>query len=118
MLHARKDYNRIQDPALQDPSLLSEGSSPIAEDEPVFLVRASDQAFVPTLNAWIDAHLACYGSQVMTDAVKKHIRKAVEWQKKNRYELADAPVEVFSPNCPYPNLHSDDCDCQGMGGPR
>lgn len=43
MLHARKDYNRFQDPALSDPSLLSDGSTPIAQDEPVFILRAQDK---------------------------------------------------------------------------
>lgn len=43
MIHARSDYNRIQDPAVDDPSLLSEGSTPIGVDEPVFLLRAKDQ---------------------------------------------------------------------------
>lgn len=43
MKHARYDYNRFQDPALEDPSLLGEGSTPIAEDEPVFLLRAQDK---------------------------------------------------------------------------
>ena len=43
MKHARPDYNRIQDPALYEPGLLSEGSTPIGEDEPVFLLRAQDK---------------------------------------------------------------------------
>ena len=40
MIHARVDYNRIQDPALENPSLLAGNSKPIASDEPVFLLRA------------------------------------------------------------------------------
>ncbi len=43
MRHARTDYDRFQDPALNDPSLLGEGSYPIAADEPVFLLRANDK---------------------------------------------------------------------------
>ncbi len=43
MKHAREDYNRFQDPALNDPSLLGEGLTPIAEDEPVFILRAQDK---------------------------------------------------------------------------
>ncbi len=23
-----------------------------------------------------------------------------------------------NPLCPYPDIHADDCDCEGMGGPR
>lgn len=37
MIHARPDYNRFQDPAIDDPSLLGEGSTPIRVDEPVML---------------------------------------------------------------------------------
>lgn len=43
MKHARDDYNRIQDPALSDPSLLAPGATPIGEDEPVILFRAKDK---------------------------------------------------------------------------
>lgn len=43
MKHARSDYNRFQDPALEDASLLGEGSTPIDENEPVFLLRAQDK---------------------------------------------------------------------------
>lgn len=43
MRHARADYNRFQDPAVDDPTLLGEGSTPIDENEPVFLLRAQDK---------------------------------------------------------------------------
>ncbi len=43
MIHARKDYDRVQDPALEDPTLLGDGSTPIGKDEPVFLLRAKDR---------------------------------------------------------------------------
>jgi hypothetical protein len=52
MLHARPDYNRIQDPALNDPSLLSPGSTPIAAEEPVFLLRAQDVTAAAVLRFW------------------------------------------------------------------
>jgi len=96
MIHARKDYNRIQDPALNDPSLLSEGSTPIAEDEPVFLVRASDQAFVATLEAWAKAHNEKADDTSMSDAVASHIELALKWQRENRIKVADAPLSVLS----------------------
>ena len=96
MLHARNDYNRIQDPALHDPSLLSEGSSPIAEDEPVFLVRASDQAFSDTLTAWITAHIAAGGDPAMSTAVASHLGKAIAWQERNRRKVADAPAAALT----------------------
>ena len=97
MLHARSDYNRIQDPAVNDPSLLSEGSTPIAADEPVFLVRASDQAFKETLLAWIAAHRNAGGCPMMAEAVEAWIDKAIAWQSDNhRCKIADAPESVFS----------------------
>lgn len=95
MIHARSDYNRIQDPAVSDPSLLSEGSSPIAEDEPVFLVRASDRAFVETLQAWRESHLRNGGDTKMADAVNRHIELALEWQSNNRRKIADAPASTL-----------------------
>lgn len=91
MIHARKDYSRIQDPALLDSSLLSDGSTPIAEDEPVFLVRAKDRAFVETLESWAECHLDNGGSREMAEAVWKHIDLAIEWQKKHGVKVADAP---------------------------
>ena len=96
MIHARNDYNRIQDPALHDPSLLSDGSSPIAEDEPVFLVRASDQAFVATLEAWAKAHNEQSDERSMSDAVASHIELALQWQRDNRRKVADAPASTLS----------------------
>lgn len=41
MLHARSDYNRIQDP-----------SGKIPEDEPVFIVRGQDKCAPATCRAW------------------------------------------------------------------
>lgn len=95
MIHARTDYDRMQDPALKDLSLLATGSSPIAEDEPVFLVRASDQAFVTTLEAWAAAHIEAGGDSALAGAVRVHIVKAKVWQKANRCKIADAPDEVL-----------------------
>ena len=95
MLHARSDYNRIQDPAVQDCGLLSEGSSPIAADEPVFLVRASDQAFSDTLVAWMKSHIDAGGDPALSTAVAAHLGKAIAWQDKNRRKIADAPDSVL-----------------------
>lgn len=95
MIHARDDYNRIQDPALSNPSLLSDGSSPIAEDEPVFLVRASDQGFAKTVKAWAAAHLEAGGDASMADAAERQIVRAAAWQKNNRRKVADAPDGVL-----------------------
>lgn len=52
MKHARNDYNRIQDPGLENPDLIPNGSTPIAADEPVFLLRAQDRTAAATLRHW------------------------------------------------------------------
>ena len=57
MLHARKDYQRIQDPALENPDLIPNGSTPIAADEPVFLLRAKDKTASQIVRAWAKAQL-------------------------------------------------------------
>ena len=49
MRHAREDYNRFQDPALENPELLGEGSTPVGKDEPVFLLRAQDKHAAATV---------------------------------------------------------------------
>lgn len=95
MIHARTDYNRIQDPAVQDPSLLSSGSSPIGEDEPVFLVRAKDAAFVDTVLAWMNAHLDAGGDPAMHTAMASHLGRAVSWREKHGTKVADAPHDVL-----------------------
>jgi hypothetical protein len=82
MLHARRDYDRIQDP-----------ENKIGEDEPVFLVRAKDWAFVPTLLGWIKAHLDAGGDIEMAKALMEHIDKAKKWRGLHNREVkvADAP---------------------------
>lgn len=95
MLHARTDYSRIQDPAIQDQSLLSNGSSPIGEDEPVFLVRAKDKAFSATVLAWMNAHLDAGGDPAMYTAMAAHLGRAIAWQEKNGTKVADAPHDVL-----------------------
>lgn len=76
-------------------TLLSDGSTPIAIGEPVFVVRASDQAFVSTLQSWVRFHLAAGGDPEMAKAVGAHVAKAIEWQAINRCKLADAPQDTL-----------------------
>lgn len=52
MIHARKDYDRIQDPAVEQPELLADGSSPIGSDEPVFLIRGKDVLAPDCIRHW------------------------------------------------------------------
>lgn len=55
MIHAREDYNRIQDPAVEDHTLLGKGSTPIGVNEPVFLVRAQDKHAYKAVLAYTEA---------------------------------------------------------------
>lgn len=93
MKHARHDYNRIQDPALSDPSLLSPGSTPIGEDEPVCLFRAQDKFFVPVLRAYAKMLEDQPGYTPSLDHVQvsvlDHIQVAEEWQLKHGSKLPD-----------------------------
>lgn len=92
MIHARPDYNRIQDPALEDPSLLGEGSTPIGEDEPVFLLRAQDKNFIPMLvryEALLREDPKC--DPGMVTAVETQRCRAAAWQQVNGSKTPDLP---------------------------
>ena len=54
MFHARKDYNRIQDP-----------ENKIPEDEPVFLLRAQDIVAAEVVRYWAYLHTARGGDEVV-----------------------------------------------------
>ncbi|MBD3352790.1 MAG: hypothetical protein GF364_14980 [Candidatus Lokiarchaeota archaeon] len=78
MIHARKDYDRIQDPA-----------NKIAEDEPVFLLRAKDQTAPGILMKWATELINRGGDKKMAKMVTDHAVKMVEWQEKNGCKLPD-----------------------------
>ena len=78
MIHAREDYNRIQDP---------EGK--IAEDEPVFMVRAKDILSKDVMRYWAARHIKEGGDREMAQMVLDHANLAEEWQKKNGCKVAD-----------------------------
>lgn len=77
----------MQDPALSDPSLLGEGSTPIAEDEPVCLFRAQDKHFIAVLNFYRD--LTWDESREIADSVNRHIERAKRWQSVNGTKTPD-----------------------------
>lgn len=95
MIHARKDYDRIQDPGLADPSLISSGSSPIAEDEPVFIVRAKDISAPETVRAWARLNLDNHGDPALSGLAFRHALLMEQWQAQNGSKTADAPDSVF-----------------------
>jgi hypothetical protein len=87
MKHARPDYNRIQDPAVQDPKLLKEGSTPIAEDEPVFLLRAQDKTAAEVVRFWAYLQTQQAGCSVLAvDMAHRHANLMDAWPK---HKVAD-----------------------------
>lgn len=78
MLHARESYNRIQDPA-----------GKIADDEPVFLLRAKDKLAPDTMRFWATRLREEGGDLAMVEMVLKHADLAEEWQKEYTCKLPD-----------------------------
>ena len=91
MKHAREDYNRFQDPAVTDPSLLGEGSTPIGEDEPVMLFRAKDKYFCEVLTRYAYMLEVGGADMKMVKAVHAQVQEARVWQEKNGSALPDIP---------------------------
>jgi hypothetical protein len=81
MIHARADYARIQDPA-----------GKIGEDEPVFLMRAQDNAFLPILRCAIEIYRA-QGSNAVSN-LERHVHRTEEWQGRHPTKIADLPPEI------------------------
>ena len=80
MKHARKDYNRIQDPL-----------GLIPEDEPVFLLRGQDVLAPELLRQWSIKLLLKGGSGIMAEMVMNHAKEMENWQKKYKQKLPDLP---------------------------
>lgn len=85
MIHARSDYDRIQDP---------EGIIP--EDEPVFLLRAKDDLFIPTVAHWLTLLELYNGDPTSINCIRGFIDKAIEWREKNNHltKLPDMPRDA------------------------
>jgi len=78
MIHARKDYNRIQDP---------ENKIPV--DEPVFLLRGQDK-FAPELLLRWSAKLRLNGGQPeVAELVERHAQRMIRWQEIHGQKLPD-----------------------------
>jgi hypothetical protein len=83
MVHARTDYNRIQDPA-----------GKIGEDEPVMLFRAQD-ALMPAVAAFYADLLRQHRSaQHMIDTTLAHEQRIRQWQRMNGCKLPDMPEDA------------------------
>lgn len=85
MRHARKDYNRIQDP-----------KGLIPEDEPVFLLRGQDVFAPATLRFWAE-HVNENGShddQPLAQIAMKWASEMEKWQKVHKVKFPDLPPKV------------------------
>jgi len=91
MIHSRKDYMRIQDPALDDRNLLSQGSTPIAEDEPVLLLRAQDLHFIGVINNYRSRLVAEGGHEGMVESLDHLFNLAVNWRNTHTVKSPDIP---------------------------
>lgn len=78
MIHAREDYNRIQDPA-----------GKIPEDEPVFLIRAQDQVSASTVRAWAELNKVAGGDPLLTQMAYDHAETIESWQDSHGKKAAD-----------------------------
>ncbi len=81
MKHARKDYNRIQDP-----------KGLIPEDEPVFLLRGQDVLAPATLEFWATSlSMLQNADPKMVEMVRNHAKTMREWQNNVKASIPDLP---------------------------
>ena len=85
MLHSRPDYDRIQDPA-----------GLIADDEPVFLIRAKDLAAVPTVRAYAQFAERVGAKMNIIDSARAWAVKMECWQQEHQLivKVPDLPKEA------------------------
>lgn len=82
MKHARKDYDRIQDP---------EGKIPV--DEPVFMLRAQDKVAPLVVEVWALAAELIGAKDNIVEAAFNHAEKMRVWQASNVSKVPDMPEE-------------------------
>ncbi len=78
MIHARDDYNRIQDP-----------SGKIGSDEPVFLLRAQDTSAPETLRFWAEENQRNGGDASLSLLAEEHADRMENWQLTHFSKPAD-----------------------------
>lgn len=78
MIHARKDYNRIQDP-----------ENKIPENEPVFLLRGQDKFAPELLLRWAAKLRLDGGDPEMARLVEEHAQSMIGWQKYGKVKQPD-----------------------------
>jgi len=80
MKHARKDYDRFQDP---------EGKIP--EDEPVFLLRAQDAVAPGVVEAWALAAHSVGADENIVQHAYEHAQLMRKWQAEHGSKVPDMP---------------------------
>ena len=93
MLHARKDYQRIQDPWEKIP-----------EDEPVFLLRGQDVLAPDVVEYWAQLLKNQGGEEQLVTAAKAQAHKMRDWQKDQKVKVPDLPEPVVNSAMPKTNL--------------
>jgi hypothetical protein len=80
MKHARKDYNRIQDPA-----------GLIPEDEPVFLIRGQDFVGPYVVDVWATSAQAAGADPRIVNSAREQAEAMRKWQSEHFSKIPDMP---------------------------
>lgn len=83
MIHARKDYDHIQDP-----------SGKIPDDEPVFLLRAQDGNAPDVVDYWATVAGFHGANQDIVQAARDHAQRMRDWQETHGFKTPDMPSGV------------------------
>lgn len=83
MIHARTDYEHIQD-----------DTGKIANDEPVFLLRAIDATAPATLRFWADQLEQNNGDAIAIAATRAHADLMEVWQNQYGCKAPDTPADT------------------------
>lgn len=86
MKHARRDYDRIQDPGYTDHKGILHK---IPDDEPVFLIRAQDICAIPMLRYYVHKAYEMGAKSNIIDSVAYQIMVIEEWQKTHATKIPD-----------------------------
>lgn len=86
MIHAREDYNRIQDPHKKIP-----------DDEPVFLIRGQDQLAGQVVRMWAELNLLAGGDLSLSSAACEHAERMDAWSPKKLADDSDQAPEPRQP---------------------
>ena len=83
MKHARKDYDRIQDPA-----------GLIPKDEPVFLIRAQDKVGATAVHHWADLAAFAGADIRIVESARQQAAEMLKWHEAHGSKIPDMPQEV------------------------